>query len=150
MKTMWIAAIALLVGATGAGAQTCDYGPNSTSPFAPGAHPDGGSLARVRPAPRPGDGPIGFEYEWRNVVIQRGVRPTSLPLVACVITGSAAARAGLRPGDTIISVNGRDPRVRGTFAERRIGTRWVMRIERGGEEREVSFAIEAPAPQPTA
>jgi predicted metalloprotease with PDZ domain len=65
-----------------------------------------------------------------------------------VIVGSPAQRAGLRPGDTIVTVNGRDPRLRGSFADRQVGARWVVRIQRAGEERDVSFVIAAPAESP--
>ncbi|HEV7588667.1 MAG TPA: PDZ domain-containing protein [Longimicrobium sp.] len=134
------AAVLLLTAAQGAAAQRCDYGPNSTSPFARAQMAE-----MVRVAPRPGQGSIGFRYEWRDVIIQVGIRPSTLPLVGCVVVGSSAARAGLQPGDVIVSVNGRDPRVRGTFADRRVGTRWVIRIQRDQEEREVAFTIDPPA-----
>jgi hypothetical protein len=33
----------------------------------------------------------------------------------------------------------------GSFADRRVGARWVVRIQRDGEEREMSFVIAPPA-----
>ena len=133
-----VAVVASFLTATNAAAQRCDYGPNSTSPFAKAG---GAEQVESRPARRPGHGSIGFRYEWRDALIQRDTRPSSMPLVSCVVVGSPAQRAGLRPGDTIVSVNGRDPRLRGSFADRRVGARWVVRIQRDGEEREVSFVI---------
>lgn len=143
MKTLLgLATIATLFAASDAAAQRCDYGPNSTSPFAKAG---GSEQVEARAQVPAGSGSPGFRYEWQNVVVQRDTRPSTFPMVSCVIVGSTAARAGLRPGDTILSVNGRDPRVRGAFADRRIGARWVVRIQRGDEEREVSFVIAAPA-----
>ena len=132
--------MASFLAATNAAAQRCEYGPNSTSPFAHAR----GAVIESRPARQPGHGSIGFRYEWRDELIQRDTRPSAMPLVSCVVVGSPAQRAGLRPGDTIVSVNGRDPRLRGSFADRRVGARWVVRIQRDGKEREVPFVI-APA-----
>lgn len=144
MKPITASAVltALIAAAPGVAAQRCDYGPNSTSPFAKAA----GSQQEVSVAPRAGSGSMGFRYEWRDVVIQRDTRPSTYPLVSCVVVGSSAARAGLRPGDVILSVNGRDPRQRGAFAGRAPGSRWVLRTQRGDEEREISFVIDSSAP----
>ena len=144
MKSMMAIALfaALITAAPGVAAQRCDYGPNSTSLFATAA----GSQQEARVAPRAGSGSIGFRYEWRDVVIQRDTRPSAFPLVSCVVVGSSAGRAGLRPGDVILSVNGRDPRQQGAFAGRTPGSRWVLRTQRGYEEREISFVID---PSPT-
>jgi S1-C subfamily serine protease len=133
-----LAIAATLVATPHAAAQRCDYGPNSTSPFANSAPSE---HVESRPAPRPGYGSIGFRYEWRDALIQPDTRPSSLPLVSCVVVGSPAQRAGLRPGDTIVLVNGRDPRLRASFADRRVGAQWVVRVERDGKQRDVAFVI---------
>lgn len=146
MKTLLgLAVAATFVVAPHAAAQRCDYGPNSTSSFAKAPQ---SQQVEARPTPPPGHGSIGFRYEWRDALIQRETRPSTFPLVSCVIVGSPAERAGLRPGDIIVAVNGRDPRLRGSFAERQVGARWVVRIQRAGEERDVSFVIAAPAESP--
>lgn len=54
--------------------------------------------------------------------------------------GSGAWRAGLRDGDQVITVDGRDGRLDGSLFRlyfREPGTRYVVRIRRGGVERDV-------------
>jgi S1-C subfamily serine protease len=66
--------------------------------------------------------------------------------------GSAAARAGLVVGDTILASDGNDVRGRPFFPEPRAGKRYVLRVRRNGEERELTYVYPAPpaAPQPSA
>lgn len=69
--------------------------------------------------------------------------------VARVEPGNAADRAGLIAGDTILTVDGRDTRQPPLFPRRVPGTRYVLRIKRGDEEREVVYIYpEPPAAQP--
>jgi S1-C subfamily serine protease len=67
------------------------------------------------------------------------------PVVRTVQAGSPAERAGLAPEDVILEVNGKDvAREPGAlFAEP--GVKYLFRIRRGGEEREI---ILVPLPRP--
>jgi S1-C subfamily serine protease len=72
---------------------------------------------------------LGFEPERRRGD-GTGIR------VAYVMSGSAAARAGLRRGDTFLALDGRPTPVMGSLVaflrHRRIGERARLRIERDG------------------
>jgi C-terminal processing protease CtpA/Prc len=59
--------------------------------------------------------------------------------VASVTSGSAAERAGLMVGDTIIAVDGRDVRLGPLFPVRVAGTRYVILVRRGTEELELTY-----------
>lgn len=91
---------------------------------------------------------------WRldpNFVIRSGQpRGTAAkaPTVSLVEPGSPAALAGLRVGDSIVELNGVDTRGTPLFAVREPGTRYVLRIRRGDEEREVTLVV-APPPRAT-
>ncbi len=70
------------------------------------------------------------------------------PYVKGVTKGSNADRAGLVVGDAILSVDGRDARQRQLFPGARPGARYVVRVRRGGEERELTYTfvpVEPPA-----
>jgi S1-C subfamily serine protease len=69
----------------------------------------------------------------------------NLPVVRSVTAESAAARAGLRAGDVIVSANGRDGRTPRLFDGIAPGTPVVLRIRRGNAEREVAFRKPQPA-----
>jgi S1-C subfamily serine protease len=72
------------------------------------------------------------------------------PYVRTVSKGSNAERAGLAVGDTILTIDGRDARQGRLFPEARPGARYVVRVRRNGEERELTytFAPAAPAAKP--
>jgi hypothetical protein len=71
----------------------------------------------------------------------------SYPSVAGLVKGGSGERAGLMVGDTLRTVNGRDARVAPIFPNRVPGARYVLRIRRGGEDREVVLVLPAaPAP----
>ena len=69
-------------------------------------------------------------------------------------SGSAAARAGFHLGDVLLSVNGRDMREARPFRLQNGETRWVVRIRRGAEEKElvmeVPSSMRSPSPSPPA
>jgi C-terminal processing protease CtpA/Prc len=92
---------------------------------------------------------------WRldpNFVIRSG-QPRGTadnpPTVSLVEPGSPAALAGLRVGDAIVELNGVDTRGTPLFASREPGTRYLLRIRRGNEEREVALVV-ARNPEATA
>jgi len=92
---------------------------------------------------------------WRldpNLVVRAGqprARAAGFPTVSRVDAGSPAAAAGLRVGDAIVAVNDRDSREGPLFARIEPGVRYVMRVRRGGEERELALTV-APPPSPVA
>lgn len=67
------------------------------------------------------------------------MRMKSHPRVNQVVPNSTSARAGLRVGDVILSVNGRDSRIVPPFGGFKPGDTIVLRIRRGDEEREVTY-----------
>jgi S1-C subfamily serine protease len=69
------------------------------------------------------------------------------PIVTGVTSGSNAERAGLAVGDTLIAVNDHDLREAGpAFPVREAGTRYVIRVRRGGEEKELVYIFPAAPP----
>jgi hypothetical protein len=68
-------------------------------------------------------------------------RATEYPVVTRVDSGSVSAQAGFRLGDVLLSVNGRDGRVARLFRLERGDTRWVIRIRRGAEEKELVMEV---------
>lgn len=91
-----------------------------------------------------------------NVVRGPG-EPIGRPLgvvVTAVVPGSAAAEAGIEPGDRILSVDGRDvPSVAAlsrTVENAPVGTELTLRIERQGAEIEIRARTRADAPRPSA
>ncbi|MFL5384174.1 MAG: PDZ domain-containing protein [Longimicrobiaceae bacterium] len=88
---------------------------------------------------------------WRldpNFVIRAGqprARPAGFPTVSRVDPGSPAAAARLRVGDAIVAVNGVDSREGPLFPRIEAGVRYVLRIRRGDEERELALTVAPPA-----
>jgi len=89
--------------------------------------------------------PTGMLYSPGVIEMQPDGPPRSVdyPIVSRVDSGSVAARAGLRIGDVLLSVNGKDGREAQLFRLEKGAERWVMRIRRGTEEMELT--MEAPA-----
>ena len=69
-------------------------------------------------------------------------------VVVRVLEGSPVHAAGLQPGDTILSVNGRDGREKRLFPDRTPGARYDVRVRRMGQVHAVSFAVGRPEDYP--
>jgi membrane-associated protease RseP (regulator of RpoE activity) len=92
--------------------------------------------AQVPPPPEP-PGWIGVSYETTKA--QDGVRIRVVSQVVGVMEGSPAAGAGIRPGDILVSINGRpweDLFAKGT-PPLRVGDAVRVVVERGGRRQEV-------------
>lgn len=76
-------------------------------------------------------------------------RLKEFPTVRALTSGGSGERAGLMVGDTIRTVNGRDARQLPVFPNRAPGARYVLRIRRGGEDREVTMVLPNTPPTPT-
>jgi C-terminal processing protease CtpA/Prc len=72
---------------------------------------------------------------------QSGMTMEAYPRVAGLVKGGSGERAGLMVGDEIRSVNGRDARQPPLFPNRVPGARYVVRVRRGGEDREVIVVL---------
>jgi C-terminal processing protease CtpA/Prc len=91
--------------------------------------------------------PLGlYTYDGNVVVTPDGHwAAADYPVVIRTDTGSVAERAGLRPGDVVLTVNGRD--ARGGNAAWRLHpseTSYVLHVERG--ETEMDIVMERPGP----
>ena len=85
---------------------------------------------------------VGFAYAWSGGITvgpDGRMRKKHPPRVTQVVPGSVGARAGIRVGDIIVSVNGRDSRAMPMFGNLKPGETVVLRIRRGDEEREISY-----------
>lgn len=93
-------------------------------------------------APASGAGSRGFVYSSSLAPDEDGhPRWADYPVVRHVYTGSPALAAGLREGDVILSVNGRDGTEAEAYHNPRVGDRWTLRVQRGTRELEISFTI---------
>ena len=63
------------------------------------------------------------------------------PTVSRVDSGSVSAAAGLRVGDVLLSVNGKDGREAQLFRREHGETRWIIRVRRAGEEKELTMEV---------
>jgi hypothetical protein len=102
----------------------------------------------VAPAPR---GWIGVSFEMQTT--REGSSSQTVTRVTDVLDGSPAAAAGVRPGDVVVSINGRDAGEGFTFFARslRPGDPVGMVVERNGRRQELRITagarpVEAPAP----
>jgi S1-C subfamily serine protease len=86
--------------------------------------------------------PLGFAWGIEGTPGE----PYPYPEIKTVVPGSNAARAGLTVGDTLVSVNGHDMRqLAPLFPDRTPGTKYTMRVRRGGEDLELTFIYPTPA-----
>lgn len=128
---------ALLVSAGCAGAQA-----------AAGATP--AAAMTMKPAALSAEpGYTGFDIRMSMSLGPGGGASSGYPVIAAVLPGTPAQRAGLAAGDQILEINGRDAREQGALRVQ-AGVRYTYRIRRGQEEREVSLvAVPRPArPRP--
>lgn len=126
LKT-YLASLALALSATG-----CAQAQQSPPPA--GARPSEGETILI-PQP-PATAWFGFSHEVRNM---------GRPVITGVRPGSPAAEAGLTVGDVILSVDGQDTEERlPNFRIATPGRQYVLRVRRGGEEREVAIVAAPP------
>jgi hypothetical protein len=104
--------------------------------------PDGSFLTVMGPVP--GAGRIGLAYAFDPPRTRTSPPPTVLPAVNRVVAGSPAEQAGLREGDVIVAVNGRDAREPYLIADRSPGTVYTVRIRRDGAERDLRLVVGPP------
>ncbi|MDP2958307.1 MAG: PDZ domain-containing protein [Longimicrobiales bacterium] len=97
------------------------------------AAPVGAQVADVAPA----RGWIGVSFDIKTTV--DGSRARTVSLITDVMEGSPAAEAGIRPGDVLISINGRDwtEEYMGTAKALRVGDPVRLVVERGGRRQEI-------------
>ncbi|HEX7240868.1 MAG TPA: M56 family metallopeptidase [Longimicrobiaceae bacterium] len=101
-----------------------------------------------RPGPR-SKSSIGmrpaFPVRFDTTVAKPRIRTVEHFRVGEMDADGGAARAGVRPGDVILTVNGLDSREHGNWMslkQQRPGTRYVLRIRRGSEEREITAYLD--------
>jgi membrane-associated protease RseP (regulator of RpoE activity) len=116
-----------------------------------GVTPVAGQESRFAPGPRPGPGWLGVSYDvqW----LQQGDRCEPRVLVERVLHGSPAERAGLRPGDVILTLNGQPaPGARLVELARRLapGDSVRLRFRRDGRTRDVTAVADRRPTQPVA
>jgi S1-C subfamily serine protease len=131
MRTVMLAAAAAALLQVG-----CAHAQNT-----PAAGGNGGGFVMQRP---PAPVYTGIAYSGSPQVQADGtVRSAEHPVISRVVEGSPAARAGLQPGDVILTVNGRDARELGLLRASEVGQEFALRIRRGAELRDVTIVAEA-------
>jgi S1-C subfamily serine protease len=73
-----------------------------------------------------------FSPELKHLWLGARIRPGSAPVISAVDPGSPADRAGLRPGDAIVSVNGKAPRGYIDF---------IQELSASGDRSDVALAV---------
>lgn len=123
--------------------------PTVTVPAAAQAPRTGGIAVTAQQTPRSQVqiGYTGVEFGFAASVGADGALTQSHPVVRAVSAESPGQRAGIRPGDVIVEVNGTDSR-----AERALwlepGVRYTLRVRTGDQEREVVIVPLAERPAP--
>ncbi|HEX6036505.1 PDZ domain-containing protein [Longimicrobium sp.] len=99
------------------------------------------------PTPDPG-GPrgsrLGFVYSGRPADGSGPPRWADYPVVRHVFSGSPAHAAGLRVGDAILRVNGRDGAEAAAYHNPRVGQTYRFVVQRGMREVEITYTIVEP------
>jgi S1-C subfamily serine protease len=126
-----LAAFAALLAGAG-----CATAQSDTREIAPGVTMTGNSIISHRGTR------LGFIYAATPVLGADGqVRSADYPVVTEVTPGSEAQQAGLRAGDVILRVNGRDGHEAALFRKRDPGTHYHVTVRRGTEEVEMDFTF---------
>jgi S1-C subfamily serine protease len=95
-------------------------------------------------AESPGRASLGFAYSSNLIDDAAGaMKWADYPVVRHVYGGSAAAQAGLRVGDQILRINGRDGTEPKAYHNPRIGERCTLLVQRGTQEVEISYVLTA-------
>ena len=89
-------------------------------------------------------GPLGFVWGGRPDMTFGTPRWASYPDVRHVFQTSPAEAAGLREGDRIMRVNGRDALEPTSFWNHRVGERVTVQVLRGEEVKTISFVLVTP------
>lgn len=98
------------------------------------------------PAPDPGGrrgGILGFVYSGAPAS-DGSMRWADYPVVRHVFSGSPAQAAGLREGDAILRVNGREGTEPTAYHHPRVGQPYTLVVQRGLQELEISFTLVEP------
>lgn len=86
---------------------------------------------------------LGFVYSGRPDD-GREMRWADYPVVSHVFSGSPAQAAGLRAGDAILRVNGRDGTEMTAYHNRHVGKTYTLVVQRGLREVEITFTLVEP------
>lgn len=90
-------------------------------------------------------GPLGFRYGGTPDFTVSPPRWADYPVVVHVFQNSPALAAGLREGDVILKVNGRDGCEATAYHAHAPGTRYTLVVQRGREQKEISFVLVEPS-----
>jgi S1-C subfamily serine protease len=98
----------------------------------------------AEPSPGRKGGLLGFVYSGSLANGDDALRWADYPVVRHVFSGSPAEGAGLRVGDAILQVNGRDGTETTAYHGSRVGQSWTLVVQRGLEQREIRFVLVEP------
>lgn len=88
-----------------------------------------------------GSGYVGLRF----APLETAADSAAYPVLLAIDPQSPASAGGLAAGDTIVSVNGRDPRRGAPVWREPQGTRFVVRVRRAGGAREI-VVVSGPRP----
>jgi membrane-associated protease RseP (regulator of RpoE activity) len=111
---------------------------------AAGQSASGDSARQVRTLTFPPDPRRGMSLGFSIAMNPGPHNEYTYPYVVELEPGSAAARAGLAVGDTILASDGNDVRQSRLFPAASAGKRYVLRVRRDGEERELTYVYPSP------
>lgn len=87
---------------------------------------------------------LGFSYSGLPDFSQSPPRWADYPVVRHVYETSPAQAAGLEVGDVVLKVNGRDGCETEAYLRYPIGSRVTLLVQRGREQKEISFVLTEP------